>query len=224
MTVIRTILLGLILLGGAVTLFFAFRGVLLRSTQASKPYGVARQEARHEMQVQFLRGGFLLVLTLILLGLYGLTPDQESGSAEPTAAATGTVVETRPSDTDPAQPEATGTSGAATEPVSTRPAAGGLATVQPSAAALTATVEPTATIAVLATETPDVATAEVNSPNGLWLREAPGGTQQLELIAHETQLTLLPGQETAGELEWQQVRTPAGNEGWVAVDFLIFQD
>jgi SH3-like domain-containing protein len=65
--------------------------------------------------------------------------------------------------------------------------------------------------------------AVVNSPNGLWLREAPGGSQQVELIAHETTLELLPDRQTVDDLEWQQVRTPAGNEGWVAAEFLIYQ-
>jgi hypothetical protein len=76
---------------------------------------------------------------------------------------------------------------------------------------------------VVATETRVLSSAIVNSPNGLWLREAPGGTQEVELIAHETALELLQGLETADDIEWQQVRTPAGNEGWVAAEFLIRQ-
>jgi hypothetical protein len=68
-----------------------------------------------------------------------------------------------------------------------------------------------------------VDTAVVNSPNGLWLREAPGGTQEVELIPDGTVLILLPGLETVDGTEWQQVRTPAGNEGWVAVEFIIYQ-
>jgi hypothetical protein len=73
------------------------------------------------------------------------------------------------------------------------------------------------------TSTPDIDTAVVNSPNGLWLRETPGGTQEVELIPDGTILVLLPGLETVDGVEWQQVRTPAGNEGWVAVDFIIYQ-
>jgi SH3-like domain-containing protein len=68
-----------------------------------------------------------------------------------------------------------------------------------------------------------VATALVNSPNGLWLRESPGGTQEVELIPDGSVLILLPGREVANDSEWQQVRTQAGNEGWVAVDFIIYQ-
>jgi SH3-like domain-containing protein len=36
-------------------------------------------------------------------------------------------------------------------------------------------------------------------------------------------LELLPDRQTVDDLEWQQVRTPAGNEGWVAAEFLIYQ-
>jgi SH3-like domain-containing protein len=36
-------------------------------------------------------------------------------------------------------------------------------------------------------------------------------------------LTLLPGRETVNGTEWQQVRAPSGNEGWVAVEFLNYQ-
>ncbi|MGD8587010.1 MAG: hypothetical protein PVJ75_16785, partial [Chloroflexota bacterium] len=98
MTAVDIVLLVLIILGGATALFFFLRGMLSRSLQASKAYGVARQEARHEVQVNFLRGGFLLVLTLILLGIYGLTPGQEpaSGQATATAAAPPTRSEAAP--------------------------------------------------------------------------------------------------------------------------------
>jgi hypothetical protein len=68
-----------------------------------------------------------------------------------------------------------------------------------------------------------VDTAVVNSPNGLYLREAPGGTQEVELIPDGTILIVLEGREVVDGLEWQQVQTPAGNVGWVAVDFIIYQ-
>jgi hypothetical protein len=45
----------------------------------------------------------------------------------------------------------------------------------------------------------------------------------VELIAHQTELELLQGRETADDIDWQQVRTPAGNEGWVAAEFLVYQ-
>jgi hypothetical protein len=54
----------------------------------------------------------------------------------------------------------------------------------------------------------------------LYLREAPGGSQELELIADGTELILLEGGETVDDLLWRRVLTPAGNEGWVAADFI----
>jgi hypothetical protein len=36
-------------------------------------------------------------------------------------------------------------------------------------------------------------------------------------------LTVLAGREVVDGFEWQQVRTPAGNEGWVAVEFIVYQ-
>jgi hypothetical protein len=48
--------------------------------------------------------------------------------------------------------------------------------------------------------------------------------EQLEWVLDGTTLLLLPGKQTADEFEWQQVRTPTGLEGWVAVDFIIYNN
>lgn len=210
MSIANIVLLALMVVCGLAAAVFFARGVQMRSTQASRPYDVARQEARHDMQVNFLRAGFLLFLALIFLGIYGLVPgEQGPGEDLPRAQSTTTATPSR----TPTEPSA-----ATIVPEGTLTATIELATLEP-----TSTVSPTLTPTAAATQTPAVATAVVNSPNGLWLREAPGGTQQLELIAHETLLELLPGRETAEDIEWQQVRTPAGNEGWVASEFLNSQ-
>lgn len=208
MSVIEVILLALIVLSGLAMLFFIVRGLQARTTSPLHPYDVARQQSRHNMQVNFLRAGFLLLLTLILLGIFGLVPGDGSESSQATATATMALSQT------PAAASAT---------PSQTPQALATATVEATRVELTATTTPTVTATVEATETPSVATAVVDSPNGLWLREAPGGTQEVELIAHQTELELLPGREMADEIEWQQVRTPAGNEGWVAAEFLVTQ-
>jgi hypothetical protein len=53
------------------------------------------------------------------------------------------------------------------------------------------------------------------------LRGTPSTSgEQLEWLLDGTVVTLLAGRETADELNWQQVRTEAGVEGWVASDFL----
>lgn len=207
MTIANVVILSLAGICALVALFFLVRGIRARLSRTQQPYGVAQQEARHDMQVNLLRAGFMLMITLILLGIYGLISGErrEDASSPPTpeiavTAATRATVDSAIEDTVTPPPT----------------------TPTPSQTVLTATTMPTATATTEATSTPTVAVAVVNSPNGLWLREAPGGTQEVELIAHETELELLPGRQTAEDLDWQQVRTPTGNEGWVAVDFLDF--
>ena len=46
----------------------------------------------------------------------------------------------------------------------------------------------------------------------------------LQAADTRTLVTLLPGQQTADDLLWQQVRTEAGVEGWVARDFLAISE
>jgi hypothetical protein len=90
-------------------------------------------------------------------------------------------------------------------------------------ATLTGPVTSPAATAVPATATPDEDTAAVNSAVGVWLRAEPNtDAEQLEWVLDGTVLTLLPGLETGDNFEWQQVRTPEGNEGWVAVDFITY--
>jgi hypothetical protein len=209
-SVANVVLLVLTAICALAALYFLARGLQARSTQARYPYGVAQQEARHSMQVSLLRAGFLTILTLILLGIFGLVPNEDGAETQATATATATV-----------EPAATVTE-PANEPAST-PEGPSTASPSPTEVDVTVTVTITATVTGAPTEAPISATATVNSPNGLWLREAPGGAQQLELIAHETVLELLAGREAAGDIDWQQVRTPAGNEGWVAAEFLIYQ-
>ena len=207
MTIANVVILSLAGICALAALFFLARGIRARLSRSQQPYGVAQQEARHDMQVDLLRAGFMLIITLILLGIYGLVPGKRlDDTPSPPTSEIVTIAATSATVED------------AIENTATPPPA----TVTPSQTALAATATPTATATLEATSTPTVAVAIVNSPNGLWLREAPGGTQEVELIAHETELELLPGRQTAEDLEWQQVRTPNGNEGWVAVDFLIF--
>ena len=207
MTIANVVILSLAGICALAALFFLVRGIRARLSRTQQPYGVAQQEARHDMQVNLLRAGFMLIITLILLGIYGLVSGERGQDASP-----------------PPTPEVAAT--AATRATAEGTPEGTLAppsaTPTPSHTVLAATVTPTATATAEATSAPTVAVAVVNSPNGLWLREAPGGTQELELIAHQTKLELLPGRQTAEDLEWQQVRTPNGNEGWVASDFLSF--
>ncbi len=215
---------GLCVLGA---LYLVIRGLGSRGVPQTA-YGVARQEARQSMLVSFFAAAILLILGLIIFSIYGVFGfdlfSEASGSEpgvtftpSPTVMVTAELLE------------------ATVEPVNDVPTAGptntpveldNLATPTFTPEVPTETPQPSETPTPetpTATSTPDVDTAVVNSPNGLWLREAPGGTQEVELIADGTVLIVLAGRETVDDLEWQQVRTPAGNEGWVAVDFIIYQ-
>ncbi len=105
---------------------------------------------------------------------------------------------------------------AATAPATTEAAPQASPTVLPAS--------PTAQATVAATIAPTPQTATVSSGVGVWLRGAPSTTgEQLEWLLDGTTRHPLPGQETADDLLWQQVRTEAGVEGWVARDFLASQ-
>ena len=68
-----------------------------------------------------------------------------------------------------------------------------------------------------------IPTAIVVSANGLWLRDSPGGTRELELIPDGATLIVLGGSETVEDSGWQEVETVGGNTGWVAVEFIVYE-
>ena len=73
-----------------------------------------------------------------------------------------------------------------------------------------------------ATPTPDLPHAVVTNTRGVGLtvRDSPGGAE-LAIIPDGTILTLLPdGPVDFNGLTWQPVRTPGGDQGWAALDFL----
>lgn len=204
-SVLNTAFLVLVGLSLVFAVYFLVRGLQYRASVADNAYGVERQAARKDMLVAFSRTVFAVILGLIFLALFGLsfrsTPSEQAAPPTSTATALPTVT---PTVTIGATNTATPMPDVVSSPAPPSP--------QPTE---------TATAVASATATPEVPTAIVNSPNGLWLREAPGGTRELELIPDGTVLILLPGNVTAEELEWQQVQTPSGNEGWVAADFLL---
>lgn len=210
MTLINLILL--ILAGASViaAIISALAGLGLRSRVANSAYGVGRQEMRRTMHVAFIRALAFGLLALIFIAVYGLSarPD-DVFSTEPSADFT-------PPGAASATPEL--------EPTDTLPAASATPTTQPrptsTTPAGTPTPENTSTPAITPTPEPS---AIVTAPAGLYLRDVPGGTAELELIAEGTALILLPGRQTVDDLEWQQVRSPSGLEGWVAAEFLDYQ-
>ncbi|MCB8916769.1 MAG: hypothetical protein H6666_02495 [Ardenticatenaceae bacterium] len=211
MTAVLNIVIPLV---GAMFLLVALvsivRALQSRSQSTRYTYGVGRQEARRTMQIAVIRSVIFAVIGLILLGVFGLSlrpndmlPGDEAFTPQPTTTATLVVI----------PPTATGTPPPTVAIVATEAP---LPSPSPTNPLLVPTDLPTATPT-------SVPSAIVNSEVGLYLREAPGGTQELELLVNGTVLILLPGRETVDGVEWQQVRTPTGNEGWVAVQFIVYQ-
>ena len=210
MSPINLILLAIAGLFALAAIFSAVAAFGLRSRVNNSAYGVDRQERRRTMQVSFIRALAFAVLALIFFAGYGLSARSSSSRAagpgsEPTPATAATET-----------PEVTAT-----------------ATIAPTATATVAAATPTATTPAV-TETPEVTatatitptpepSAIVTAPAGLYLRDVPGGTAELELVGEGAVLVLLPGRETVDGLDWQEVRTPSGLEGWVAADFLDYQ-
>lgn len=194
-------------------MIFLIRGISRRRHVSGYTYGVARQEARKDMIVSIAQSLFFLFLGLVVIFIYGLVSRTESAKGTPTLQPPVSPTFTLTAFSSPviAQTQSfTPTPTILTEP----PASSTAPVVLP-----TATASPTP----VPTATPKVPSAIVNSPNGLWLRETPGGTEELELIPDGTELFLADGLETVDDLEWQLVTTPSNNLGWVAAEFIIYQ-
>ena len=204
MGIINIVLLVLAILLFLAGVFFFLRAILARRGLSDHAYGVEKQEARLAIRLNMTRGALFLVLGLILLAISGLLPesDTESLIATNTPVASPTVQVTQI-----LQPTTT-----STRLLETLTAT---ATVPSRTPFPTDTPEPT--------DAPVLPSAIVISPNGLWLREAPGGSQELELLPNGSILILLPGRETVEDLEWQEVRTQVDKEGWVSVEFIEYQ-
>lgn len=195
---------------------FLMRGLQARTRSMHQAYGVGQQESRQLMLVSFLRSFVALILALVFLGLFGLAPRQTAGT-EPTLPNSITP-EIGPLESPTTTLTLTPTMTIALptlEPSPTLPLPTATATIP-----LTATVAITSTISV--SPTTGLPTATVGSGVGVYLRAEPSTTaEQLEYLVDGTVVTLLPGRQTAEDLEWAQVRTAEGLEGWVALDFLV---
>ena len=207
--VLNYIILAFMVLSIVAALYFVWRGLRARSLSAKETYGVGQVEAARSMKIDIARGIGLVFLSLILLGVYGLSSRPTEAIGEPTPLPPTTVLDGSTAVPDTAVPTPTATLIVIPTPVS--------ATIAPTEApTVTPTPEPTEV-----PPTPAPATAVVTSEVGVWLRGTPSTTgEQIEWVLNGTILTVLPGQQTADDFDWQQVRTPTGNEGWVAVDFI----
>ena len=209
------------------TCYFAWKAFAAYSKTSHETYSVGQQRARVSMQVNIVWSLVLLLVSLILLGVSGLS----FGSAEadqPAVLATEVPVLVNTPETEattavlptiPTTPTATPTlAPLSTIDLGTTP----VPTAVSAPPTLTPIVQPTVT-ATTATTAP--ATAVVSSGVGVWLRDSPSTAgEQLEWLLEGTVMTLLAGRQQADEFEWQQVRTAAGVEGWVAVDFIVINE
>ena len=194
------------------TLYFGGRAIIRRGRSTESVYNVGRQEARRAVQIDLIRALASIVIALILLGAFGLTP----GPTEPLSIPTLPVLL---QETEVPLPTLT--------PVSTD-----LPPVEQPDPTAEPTIEPEQDPTLPPTDLPDVEptdttepvveTAVVSSGVGVWLRAAPSTSgEQLEWLLDGTILILLDDQETADNLVWQQVQTEAGVVGWVAADFIV---
>ena len=212
--VLNYVILVLIGLCALAAVIFLVMGIRSRALTSREAYGVGQQEARRSMQINIARGVAFMFVGLILLGVYGLSFRPAQATPEPTKVppATSPVAETATP-----RPSATATAPALVStprPINPSP------TTPPESSTPTVTPEPDEQ-PVEPTSSPN--TAIVTSEVGVWLRAVPGTEgAQLEWVLNGTVLTVLPGLETADDFAWQQVRTPDGNEGWVATEYIEY--
>ena len=204
------------------TLHFAWKAFRAYSQTSYETYGVGQQRARVAAQVNVAWCIVLLIISLILLGVSGLSFGP--AEAEPLAPVTDTPVPT-----DTIAPVPTTAVSPITSPTTT-PTLAPLATIElgETATATTVAAPPTFTPAPAApTDTPTAVpvTAVVSSGVGVWLRAEPSTSgEQLEWLLDGTVVTLLAGLQQADDFEWQQVLTSEGIEGWVATDFIVYNN
>ena len=201
------------------TFYFAWKAFSAYSKTSRETYNVGQQQAYKAMQVNIVWSLLLLVISLILLGVWGLS----FGSVEadqPLILATNTpMLENTP------EAEVTTavfpTLPAATATLAPLPTMDLGQTAVPTAVSAPPTLTPFVQPSPTATMAP--ATAVVSSGVGVWLRATPGTTgEQLQWLLDGTVVTVLAGQQQADDFEWQQVRAADGTEGWVAIEFIIY--
>ncbi len=190
--------------------FMLVRGLRARANLSDYAYGVERQAVRHEMLVSFSRSAVMLLVAIILFAIYGVLPN----NGEPEFLETET-----PSTTMAPTTAITQTADSTQLPVGETSTAIPVDTITPDD-------EPTGVPGPTGTPIPSnqAITAVVESFNGLYLRTEPDTeSQELELVLDGTELIVLDGREPAGQPEWQQVRAPSGLEGWVFIQFIVYQ-
>lgn len=195
-------------------LLFLAQALGLRQRIARQVYGVGQIEMRRNMQIGLLRAIAAFVVGALLLGVWGLL--LTFASMEPAVMATPL-----PTPTDGVVPTETAAAVTPTPPP-TLPIS---ATVEPTSTSTSPVVTETPRPAPTMTPTPLPPTATVSSGVGVYLRAEPNTDgEQIEWLLDGTVLILLSGRVQGEDFEWQQVRSPSGNEGWVAAPFISYSE
>lgn len=205
LNIVLPVLAGIFILA---MLYFLVRALSSRRRSSRQPYGVGQLREHRSSKVNLIRAVFFLLLSLIFLAVIGIRPSLNRLMPAPTRTPVPDTQETVPP-----------TREATMVPTATAPASTLESTEVPVLPTATDTPLPTVT------STPQPLTATVSSGVGVWLRESPGTeTEQLEWLLEGTTVIVLPGQQTAEDLVWQQVQTEAGLVGWVAADFIVVNE
>ena len=204
--VLKIVLLVLAGLSILAAVIFILKGLGARSSASRQAYNVGQAEAKRSSQVNWIRASLVFLAGLIFIGVYAVIPVLSRPGASLVPTSTAPAITTEPVSGDDNE----------IDPVE-------VATVAPAPTQPLSSPSPEPTSAPTSTVAPSIAT--VSSGVGVWLRGSPSTSgEQLEWLLDGSTVTLLPGQETADDLLWQQVRTDAGVEGWVASDFLVVSE
>jgi hypothetical protein len=189
-------------------------------SQPKYAYNVGRQQARQAVQIDLIRALAAIVVALIFLGAFGLTPRPVEPLISPTEPA---LLESTDSPTALSRrlPQPICLTCRSAPPPSKRPRQ------EPSPLPTTAPGETDAPTAV-PPNTPQPASRYGRGQQRrrcVAARCTPGTSgEQLEWLLDGTVLNLLDAQETADGLLWQQVQTETGLVGWVAADFILISE
>lgn len=222
----RVIDTAILLLAGLfvlLALIYIVRGIAARNR--SGQYYLQRQRARGDSASLLMQGVALLVVAVMLFAAYGFFQINVEAPAaeqelriEPTPEVTVLVRTVQPTETPTPLPSPT------PEPTETQ------ALPSPEVVSATPTTDGESAPTQSADPPPEEPTPEatevsfdatINVIGGLYLRDEPNG-DIIVLLENGSGVFLLDGLIFEGGLDWRQVRTADGAEGWVADEFLQY--
>lgn len=212
------------------TFVFGVRAIAARFQAKKAKYGFEHQELLYRHQADIAKSVAFLILSFVILGIVAFTYDNGTPSltveGEPTAVSSLIPPTTDASLSIQVSPtigfiptiDVTPTPFVAVPPTTEETPA-----TQVAPTAIAPTIEPTVFVApTVAVEIQQ--TAVVSSGVGVWLRSAPTTqSTQVEWLLDGAVVVVLPDLQNADGYEWQAVRANSGQEGWVAVPFILYR-